>query len=403
MQIDRCPIIDHKNSQFDFILVAAGSGSRAGGDFPKQYSDFLGAPVFIHSLKTALSHPQINNCALVHPLDDAGTVLEFLTKHGIKTDALLLVEGGTERSFSVQNGLSALDTSAAQAPLVFIHDAARPGLTHSDINALLSALSDNHGAAPALPVVDTLKRVDDNSQIMTVSRDKLFRIQTPQAFRAHELNLVLENDTSDSTDEFSKAERTDLKLALIPGAERLSKLTFADDFVRLEKLLDTKMIRTGLGYDVHALIDGTHVTLCGVEIAHEKQLKGHSDADVGWHALTDAILGALAEGDIGDHFPPTDDRWKGEPSSTFLKHAGDLVVKRGGRILNLDVTLICEAPKIKPHRLHMRETTAKLLDLDLDQVSIKATTTEQLGFEGRREGISAQAIATIEIPETSRQ
>ncbi len=403
MQIDRCPNFDHKNSQFDFILVAAGSGSRAGGDAPKQYADFLGVPVFIHALKTALSHPQINNCALVHPLNDASTVMEFLNRHAIKTDILMLVEGGTERSFSVQNGLAALDEDTAQAPLVFIHDAARPGLTHSDIDALLSALSDNHGAAPALPVVDTLKRVDETGLITTVSRDKLFRIQTPQAFRTHELKLVLQNDASDSTDEFGKAEQTDLKLALIPGAERLSKLTFAEDFARLEKLLDTKMIRTGLGYDVHALVDGTRVTLCGVEIAHEKQLKGHSDADVGWHALTDAILGALAEGDIGDHFPPTDDRWKGEPSSTFLKHAGDLVEKRGGRILNLDVTLICEAPKIKPHRLQMRETTAKLLKLDLGQVSIKATTTEQLGFEGRREGISAQAIATIEIPETSRQ
>lgn len=402
MQTPQCPIIDHKTLDIYGVLVAAGSGSRAGVESPKQYRTFLGHPVFVHALKAMLSHRAIKQIAVVHPKNDTQLMQSCLTAAGLTDDQrIVLVAGGTNRSESVRNGVLALRPSNNCA--ILIHDAARPGLTASVIDTLWQAIRNHHGAAPAIPVVDALKKLRTDGHISSISRDGLYRIQTPQIFRASAI-LPLILSTSESTaDEFQLAEQARLSLTFTEGSENLGKLTYPEDFQRMEKLLSNTVFRSGLGYDVHAFEDGDAVMLCGVSVPHEKKLKGHSDADVGWHALTDALLGALAAGDIGDHFPPSDPQWKGAPSSTFLKHAANLVKARGGQIINVDVTLICEAPKIKPHRETMQKVTADLLELDPSQVSIKATTTEKLGFEGRKEGISAQALATIEIPLATRQ
>ena len=308
-----------------------------------------------------------------------------------------LVSGGSERALSVKNGIDSL--RSAVPDYVLIHDAARPGLTHSVINDLLTALETHQGAAPALPVADSLKRETDG-QIASIARENLYRIQTPQAFRYSDICNLYEADISAATDDFTLAEKSGLSLKLVQGTELLGKITYPQDLVFMEKMMapDLPRYKTGLGYDVHAFEDGNAVTLCGIEIPHTAKLKGHSDADVAWHALTDAILGALAEGDIGDHFPPSDPQWKGVPSSVFLEFAVRRVRERKGEIINVDMTIICEAPKIKPHRDAMRARTSEILDIPLEDVAVKATTTEQLGFTGRREGIAAQAICSIRLP-----
>ncbi len=392
----KCPIIDHETLRFEGILVAAGRGERAGAGLPKQYRTFCHEPVFIHALRAFIEHPHCDCVYIVHPQEDKDQVLKYLSEADLNpSDRLQLVEGGPTRTASVRNGVEEAALNRPQA--ILIHDAARPGLDALAIDRLLNALGDHEGCAPALPVVDALKHWSGNA-IQSVDRSNLFRIQTPQAFRTDSLLPAIRSAEDSYADEFELAEAYDLALTLVDGSERLAKLTYPEDFERLETLIMSKEIRTGLGYDVHAFEEGNAVILCGTEIAHVAKLKGHSDADVGWHALTDAILGAMAEGDIGDHFPPTDPQWKGAPSSTFLRHASDLLTSRGGRLLNIDLTLICESPKIKPHRQAMRQSTSELLGLDVGRISIKATTTEGLGFEGRREGIAAQAIATIELP-----
>ena len=297
-------------------------------------------------------------------------------------------------------GLAALGDTDAEA--VLIHDAARPFLSLAQVSALLEALTHADGALPALPVSDTVKRANaDNVITATTERSGLWRAQTPQAFRRAPLLAAYAAWPTDETptDDAQVLERAGGEVVLTPGDPMLMKATYPEDFEMMERLAGgARITRTGMGYDAHRFGPGESVWLCGVEIAHTHGLVGHSDADAGLHALTDALLGAIGEGDIGDHFPPTDPKWRGASSDLFLKHAAELVGGKGGTIVNVDVTLICERPKIKPHRAAMRERVAAILALPLDRVSVKATTTEGMGFTGREEGIASQAVATVETP-----
>jgi 2-C-methyl-D-erythritol 4-phosphate cytidylyltransferase/2-C-methyl-D-erythritol 2,4-cyclodiphosphate synthase len=293
----------------------------------------------------------------------------------------------------VLNGLAAL--ALPDDAKVLIHDAARPGLDAAMVTALIEALDHAAAAAPALPVSDALKAKRDGV-LTNVDRSGLFRVQTPQAFRFGAIHKALVKGGPDLVDDLAAIEAAGARVQLIAGSARLQKITYPEDFDMLARLLaPTGIPRVGKGFDVHEFEPGDHVTLCGVHIPHSAKLKGHSDADAGWHALTDAILGAVALGDIGDHFPPSDPRWKNADSALFLKHAQDLATAKGYRIDSCDITVICEAPKVKPHREAMRARTAELLGLPLNAISVKATTTEGLGFTGRREGIAAEAIAVL--------
>ena len=394
-----CPIINHERVKFVAIIVAAGSGTRMGDGAPKQFRNFLGEAVFLHSLRALASHNLCSACILVHPPGERALVEELISKaKDLPETPIVLTDGGNSRTESVRLGLDA--ATPYTADYVFIHDAARPGISHQVVSDLIDALSNHQGAAPAIPIVDALKHWKSN-RIETRSREHLYRIQTPQAFHRTSISSVILNETASAADEFELAEKHGLSLTLTRGSESLGKLTYPEDFERLETMLSDTEYRTGHGYDVHAFEEGDQLTLCGTQIAHTHGLKGHSDADVAWHALTDAILGALASGDIGDHFPPSDPQWKGVASSVFLEHAHSLVRARSGRIINIDLTIICEAPKIKPHREAMRIATAELLGLQPDRISVKATTTEKLGFEGRKEGIAAHAVVSLALP--SRQ
>jgi 2-C-methyl-D-erythritol 4-phosphate cytidylyltransferase/2-C-methyl-D-erythritol 2,4-cyclodiphosphate synthase len=297
-------------------------------------------------------------------------------------------------------GLAAL--GADDEEIVLVHDAARPLLTSAHLHDLLAAMVGADGALPALPVADTLKgREMASGAIQTVDRAALWRAQTPQAFRYGVLRDAYAAWPSDEvpTDDAAVVERAGGRVTLIPGDARLLKLTYPEDFAMAELMTGGgRAVRMGQGFDAHRFGPGETVWLCGVAIAHDRALIGHSDADAGLHALTDALLGAIGAGDIGDHFPPTDPQWKGAPSSVFLEHAAQLIAARGGRIVNVDVTLICERPKIKPHREAMRSRIAELLDLPEDRVSVKATTTETMGFTGREEGLAAQAVAAVDMP-----
>ena len=308
--------------------------------------------------------------------------------------------GGATRAASVQAGLKAIGGQADEP--VLVHDAARPFVTSAHVRGLLVALIDSDGAIPALPVADTLKR-EGPSGLITTSREGLWRAQTPQAFRRDRLLAAYaawpeSGFDGEPTDDAQVVEAHGGRVAIAPGDPMLLKLTYPEDFEMAERLAGAaRVTRIGQGFDAHRWGPGEAVWLCGVRIDHNQTLVGHSDADAGLHALTDAILGAIGEGDIGDHFPPTDPKWKGASSDLFLRHAASLVTARGGRIVNVDVTLICERPKIKPHRQAMRERLAAILELPLDQVSVKATTTEGMGFTGRGEGLAAQAVATVEM------
>ena len=369
------------------IIVAAGRGERAGGGLPKQLRSLGGRPVLQWSVDALQAHPEIDQCVLVVP---AGEVDKYQALMG---GEVTITEGGETRSASVRAGLNAC--SIAEDGYVLIHDAARPGLKVETISLLISARADSDAAAPALPVADALKRKSDQS-LSTVDRSELYRVQTPQAFHLSAIKNALGDDL-DLVDDLAAIEASNGHVTLVPGDDNLAKITYPEDHSRLEKLLMPTFPapRFGTGYDVHALEPGNGVTLCGVKIAHTSSLVGHSDADVAWHALTDAILGAAALGDIGDHFPPTDPQWKGAPSDLFLKHAVNIVRDAGWALTSCDLTLICEAPKIKSHREAMRHRTAEVTGLSMDAVSVKATTTEGLGFTGRKEGIAAQASAVL--------
>jgi 2-C-methyl-D-erythritol 4-phosphate cytidylyltransferase/2-C-methyl-D-erythritol 2,4-cyclodiphosphate synthase len=370
------------------LLVAAGSGIRFGAGTPKQFLEISGCATIRHAA-AALA----GEATLLQPVGDAAAIGAALA--GI--DFLPVVAGGATRQDSVRAGLEAL---VAHAPdIVLIHDAARPVIPAGTIAALLAALDANPGAIPAVPVADTLKRGVDGKIIGTVSRERLFRAQTPQAFRFPLLLALHRAAPPGATDDAAILEEAGHAVALVAGHEDNIKLTYAEDLVRLERILAPALQpRIGTGYDVHVLEAGRKLVLCGIEVPHERGLAGHSDADVGIHALCDAIYGALAEGDIGRHFPPSEATWKDADSARFLQHAAGRIAARGGMLSNADVTLICERPKITPHAPAMIARLADLLGVEIGRISVKATTTERLGFTGRMEGIAAQAVATILLP-----
>ena len=387
---NRPALANTKTMSLQAIIVAAGQGSRAGGREPKQWQMLGGKPLLAWSVEAFTRYPGFEAVALVVAADRVGPAREVFRGKGVT-----VVAGGASRADSVRAGLRALEAEGRSQPQTFVHDAARPGLERDLITAIRDALLTHDGAAPALPVVDALKRGHDDG-LRNVDRTGLHRIQTPQAFRTSLLAEALAAG-GEHVDDFEAAEALGARLKLVRGHERLMKVTYSGDIPTVERLMGLAQteFRTGQGFDVHAFEAGDQVTLCGVEIAHNAGLKGHSDADVGWHALTDAILGAACLGDIGDHFPPSDPRWADAPSESFLAHAVTLAREAGWRVTHGDITLICEAPKVKPHRDAMRASTARVLGLAADAISIKATTTEGLGFTGRREGISAMAAATL--------
>jgi 2-C-methyl-D-erythritol 4-phosphate cytidylyltransferase / 2-C-methyl-D-erythritol 2,4-cyclodiphosphate synthase len=369
------------------VLVAAGSGNRAGGEIPKQFQSLGGKPVLIWSVEVLLRCEEIVAVVVVVPPSERARAVSILPSDR----RILIVDGGAERTDSVRVGLQALDGRGLHK--VLIHDAARPGLSTGVIRELLAALEKADAAAPALPVADALK--DARSGLRNVDRTGLVRVQTPQAFRFDLIRKAIANAGS-AVDDLALIEAAGARIELTPGRHELMKITHPEDLATAENLLVSQSsMRVGTGFDVHGFVDGDGVTICGVRIPHTKKLEGHSDADVGWHALTDAILGAAALGDIGDHFPPSDPRWKGADSLVFLQHAARLAASRGFRLVNADITLMCEKPKISPHREAMRAKTAEALAIPLDAVSVKATTTEKLGFLGREEGIAAQAVVLL--------
>ncbi len=370
------------------ILVAAGSGSRFGADTPKQFLALAGKPVLRHAAEALAAAVD-----LIQPVGEAGPIEAALA--GL--DHLPTVPGGATRQDSVRAGLEALEPHAPD--IVLVHDAARPFIPPGTIPALLAALEQAPGAIPALPVPDTLKRVEQGVITQTVPRDGLYRAQTPQAFRFPVLLAAHRAGIAGATDDASLLEATGAPVAIVPGAPENIKLTYPEDLSRLERIMAPALIpRVGTGFDVHVLETGRKLMLCGVEVPHDKGLAGHSDADVGIHALCDAIYGALAEGDIGRHFPPSQATWKDADSARFLAHAAERIAARGGTLANADVTLVCERPKISPHAPAMAARLAALLGVDPARISVKATTTEKLGFTGRGEGIAAQAVATILLP-----
>lgn len=369
------------------IIVAAGRGERAGNGVPKQLRRLANQPVFQWSLDAVCAHPQVEQIILVVPEGDAHKYETFCPAQTV------IVPGGDSRTASVKAGLQACDQS--NTSMVLIHDAARPGLSSRMISNLLAALRSSDAVAPALPVVDALKR-RSNGGVKDVDRRDLFRVQTPQAFKFEMISAALRSDAT-YVDDLAAVEAIGGLVKLIHGEERLAKITYPEDLVHLESILApmNSIPRVGSGFDVHAFEPGDGVTLCGVHIAHDQKLAGHSDADVAWHALTDAILGAAALGDIGDHFPPSDPQWRGASSAIFLTHAIKLAQDAGWTLTSCDLTVICEAPKVKPHREAMRRSTAEKTGLAVDAISIKATTTEGLGFTGRKEGIAVMASAVL--------
>jgi 2-C-methyl-D-erythritol 4-phosphate cytidylyltransferase/2-C-methyl-D-erythritol 2,4-cyclodiphosphate synthase len=386
------------------LIVAAGRGARAATEtlHPKQYCRIGSEPMLTHTLCAFAAHSGIDDILVVIHPDDRVLYEEAA---GPFADRLLVpVLGGARRQDSVRTGLEAL---AERSPdLVLIHDAARPFVDGTLISRVTASLQGHPGALPCLPVTDTLKREELGRVTGTVSREGLWRAQTPQGFHfdailaAH--RAAAQDPTLDFTDDAAVAEWFGLDVALVEGAEHNRKLTTAEDLTIADEMMrrgsGAGTMRVASGYDVHALGPGDEVILCGVRIPHTKKLIGHSDADVGLHALTDALLGTIADGDIGTHFPPSDDRWRGAGSEIFLKAAADKIATRGGRIVHVDVTLLCEAPRIGPYRDAMRGAMAEILGIESAQVSVKATTNEGLGFVGRGEGIAAMATATVRVP-----
>ena len=381
------------------LIVAAGSGTRAGGDVPKQYRLVAGKPVIARCLDAILTGfpgadiwPVVSD---VHrPLFEASTEGYALRP---------ATPGGATRQASVRHGLQAMQVDAPD--IVFIHDAARPFIPASVLQRLAAAFEDPalDGAAPALRLVDSLRLADDRQYALSSQpRENLWRIQTPQAFRyPHILDAhVTTPDNASISDDFSVSGAKGGRLLLIEGSESSFKITTQDDLAKAEATVFAALgdIRTGTGFDVHAFCEGDHVMLCGIRVPHTHALDGHSDADVALHALTDAILGSVGAGDIGRHFPPSDAKWRGQSSDLFLRHAVALLTQKGGSVANVDVTIICEAPRVGPHCEAMSQRVADLLATSPSRVNIKATTTERLGFTGRREGIAAMATATVRLP-----
>lgn len=369
------------------IIVAAGRGTRAGGDLPKQWQRLAGRPVVAHALAAFQEARAVDRVILVIHPDDRARAQGF----GVE-----LVEGGASRDASVRNALEAL--AGQGVARVLIHDGARPLVSEALIGRLLKALDGAEGAAPAVPVTDALWRGADGAVAGTQDRTGLWRAQTPQTFRYEAILAAHRAHPGGSLDDVEVARAAGLDVVIVEGDEDNLKLTYPGDFARAERILAKENgmdIRTGNGFDVHKFGPGDHVWLCGVKVPHGKGLVGHSDADVGMHALTDAIYGALCEGDIGVHFPPSDMQWKGAASHIFLRHAMQRVAERGFTLTHCDVTLICERPKIGPVAASMRAALAEIMGVAMERISVKATTSEQLGFTGREEGIAASATATL--------
>ncbi len=378
------------------LVVAGGSGARFGGDLPKQYRDLAGRTVIARSLSAFARHAGIT---AVRPVIDPNHRAWFDAATADMTYANLLppVAGGATRQDSVRLGLESLEPLSPDT--VLIHDAARPLVDIDVIARAMAALGNFPAVMPAVAVADTLKRGEDGRVMETVPRDGLWRAQTPQGFRFPDILAAHRRFAGEQlTDDAALAERAALPVSLITGNENNFKITTEDDLERATRLLGAGEVRTGFGFDVHRFAPGSAVMLCGVRVPHSASLAGHSDADVGLHALTDALLGAIGAGDIGVHFPPSEARWKGASSDIFLAHANSLLRQRGGRVLNVDVTIVCEAPRVSPHRAAMTARIAEILGIAAERVSIKGTTTEQLGFTGRGEGIAAQAIACVRLP-----
>ncbi|MEM9706716.1 MAG: bifunctional 2-C-methyl-D-erythritol 4-phosphate cytidylyltransferase/2-C-methyl-D-erythritol 2,4-cyclodiphosphate synthase [Pseudomonadota bacterium] len=398
------------------LIVAAGRGSRAGPGGPKQYRSLAGKTVLERTATAFLNHPAIDLVKIVVHREDHPAYADAMGALADHPKLSPPVNGGAERQASVRLGLESI--AYDEPELVLIHDAARPFIDAQTIDRVVDALAAFDGAIAALPVFDTIKRsngADAPCIDETVPREALWRAQTPQGFKYKEI-LKAHQEVSDQvlTDDAAVAEAAGLSVRLVSGAPDNMKITQAEDFGMAQTLLERqeaegqdakrqagmREYRTGHGYDVHAFESGDHVIICGVRIPHDGALKGHSDADVGMHAVTDAILGALGEGDIGDHFPPSDPQWRGAASEIFLQKARDLVRSHDGVLTHCDITLVCEAPKIGPHRQDMRNALAAILAIDPKRVSVKATTSEKLGFTGRREGIAALATATVALPVT---
>jgi 2-C-methyl-D-erythritol 4-phosphate cytidylyltransferase/2-C-methyl-D-erythritol 2,4-cyclodiphosphate synthase len=380
-------------SKIAVLIVAAGKGERAGVGIPKQYVPLLGKPILRWTVEAFSGYG-----ATIQVMIGAGQA-ELYEKavDGLRLNPAAV--GGATRQESVRLGLEKL--AASNPDFVLIHDAARPLIPNWVIDGVIKALEEGADAAvPHMPVSDTLRK-QENGRWVTVPRAGLLRAQTPQGFRFSAiLKAHRELASVDATDDMALAELAGLTIVATPGEGSNMKVTNPEDFATAELLLGGRVpdIRTGSGFDVHRFCPGDHIWLCGLKIPHDRGLEGHSDADAGLHALTDALLGAIGDGDIGTHFPPTDERWRGATSSIFLEHAASLVRSKSGAILNCDVTIICERPKVGPHREAMRAKIAEILAIDAGRVSVKATTTEGLGFTGRREGVAAQAIATVRLP-----
>lgn len=368
------------------VIVAAGRGSRAGGEVPKQWQMLAGRPVLAHTLEAFRGRVDLL-VVVIHP-DDRALALTVVG------DAAL-VHGGATRDASVRNALESLAGSGVTR--VLIHDGARPLVPGAVIGRVLAALDSHAGAAPALQVTDALWRGAGGLVAGTQDRTGLWRAQTPQGFRFDDILAAHRAHAGGAADDVEVARAAGLDVAIVEGDEANLKVTFPGDFARAEAMVKGRGmdVRLGNGYDVHAFTEGDHVWLCGVKVPHGKALLGHSDADVGMHALTDAIYGALAEGDIGRHFPPSDPQWKGAESHIFLRHAAGLMRARGYELGNCDVTLVCERPKIGPHAAAMQAALAAIMGVDVARVSVKATTSERLGFTGREEGIAALATACL--------
>jgi 2-C-methyl-D-erythritol 4-phosphate cytidylyltransferase / 2-C-methyl-D-erythritol 2,4-cyclodiphosphate synthase len=398
------------------LIVAGGSGRRFGADKPKQYALIAGAPLLRHTVAAFRAHPGVSSVHVVIQPEHRADYEAAVAGLGLPEPFI----GGPTRQDSVLNGLEGLAALPAPPDLALIHDAARPCVTATLIDGVITALAQTPGAIPALPVVDSLKCGDPDGALVVAarSRDNLWRAQTPQGFRFADILAAHRRFHGQAlTDDAAVAESAGLAVALTPGDEENIKVTTSDDLARVTQTLAPAAAvspaaaptvpamepRAGTGFDVHRFVehdtfDDHFITLCGVPVAHTARLEGHSDADVGLHALTDALLGAIADGDIGSHFPPTDPQWRGADSARFVAHAAERVRALGGKIAHVDITVICERPKVGPHRDAMRARVAEILGISLGRVSVKATTTEKLGFTGRGEGIAAQAVAAVLLP-----
>ena len=379
------------------LILAGGAGSRLGSDIPKQYLELGGVSIIRRTVEVFLSHRAVDEVQVVIGAKDHDRCTSALA--GLDLPAPVV--GGSSRQASSRAGLEALKTN--QPNIVLIHDAARPFVDHATIDRVLAALEKGFAVLPGISIADTLKRAIGSPPVIsaTIERENIWRAQTPQGFQFPEILAAhVAAAGQEMTDDTAIAENAGLTVSLVLGTEDNFKITTREDFERAQRMTTAMAddTRIGNGFDVHAFGDGDKVTLCGINIPHDQALEGHSDADVALHAITDALLGAIAEGDIGSHFPPSEPQWQDSPSRVFLEHAASLVRGRNGSIRNIDLTIICETPKVGPHRDAMRKSLSDIVSVDKSRISVKATTTEKLGFTGRGEGIAAMASVTVRLP-----